>query len=91
MRKQGKDGESSQGREASAGGEVMARILGRVEVLERLQRGEVIHWLGGANFHAYMGNNETVRHDTLTKLYLEGLITGWGFPKMHGTISLKEV
>lgn len=69
----------------------MRRILSKAEILERLQQGEVIHWLGGANFHAYMKYNETVRIDTLHKLYKEGLITHWGFPELHGTIRLNKV
>jgi len=71
---------------------MMKRVLTYDEVLIRLRRGEEIHWLGGAvsrAFRAYMGLDETVRMDTLSKLYRQGLITGWGFPALHGSIALK--
>jgi hypothetical protein len=65
------------------------RIIGYKEALERLKKGEVIHWLGGANFSAYFTFNETVRIDTLIKLHKDRHITGWGYPNLHGTIKYK--
>lgn len=65
------------------------RIIGYDEVLKRLKAGEEINWLGGADFHAYFDTNETIRYDTLVKLWKQGLITDWGFPLLHGTIKYK--
>ncbi len=62
------------------------RVLKYQEVLDRLKAGEEIHWIGGADFMAHFNWGETVRIDTLIKLYRQGLITGWGFPELHGTI-----
>ncbi len=66
----------------------MKRIVPYKEVLERLKRGETISWLGGGNPRAYMSNawDETIRYDTLHKLWRNGLITDYGFPLLHGTI-----
>ena len=68
------------------------KILKYGEVRERLKKGETISWQSDKDFHAYMTNNwnETVRYDTLYKLWKEGLITNYGFPNLHGTIKLKD-
>ena len=68
------------------------KILTRPEVIERLKAGETITWLGGGDFRAYMTNHwdETVRYDTIHRLWKENLITDYGFPQLHGTIRLKK-
>ena len=65
------------------------RVLGYREVLDRLKAGEGINWMGGLDFMAYFDFGETIRYDTLIKLYRQGLITKWGFPELHGTIKYK--
>jgi len=63
------------------------RIIGYNEALGRLRAGEKISWMvGGGNFTAYFDWGETVRIDTLTKLYKQGLVTKWGFPQLYGEI-----
>lgn len=67
------------------------RVLKYQEVLDRLKNGEGIRWQGGADFTANFNWGETVRIDTLIKLYKQGLITHWGFPELYGTIKHKGV
>ena len=65
------------------------RIIPYKEVLERLKKGEEIHWIGGINPCYYFDIDETIRYDTLHKLWKQGLVTDYGFPLLHGTIKYK--
>ena len=65
------------------------RIVGYKEALERLKRGEVIHWVGGADLGAFFNTCETVRTDTLHKLWKDVHITDYGFPLLHGIVKYK--
>jgi len=70
----------------------MKRVLSRKEVIEALKSGDYILWLGGANFSACLGSNFslTVRHDTIRKLWKEGLVTDYGYPQLSGKIYWKR-
>ncbi len=65
------------------------RIIPYKEVLERLKAGEEIHWIGGVSPCYYFKFEETIRYDTLHKLWKQGLVTDYGFPQLHGTIKYK--
>ena len=65
------------------------KIVGYKEALERLRNGEEIHWIGGINPMSYFTHQETVRWDTFHKLWKDGHITDYGFPKQHGTVKYK--
>jgi len=67
----------------------MARkVLNREQVIQALEAGDYILWLGGATFSACLGNDfsKTVRHDTIHKLWKERLITDYGYPQLSGKI-----
>lgn len=64
------------------------KILNRASVIEALQGGDYVLWLGGATFSACLGSDfsKTVRFDTLHKLRKEGLITPYGYPESSGKV-----
>ena len=68
------------------------QILKRDEVVDALKNGDYILWIGGANFNACLGSDwtKTIRHDTILKLWREGLITDFGFPQLNGKIYWKQ-
>lgn len=67
----------------------MKRIIGYKEALKRLKAGEGLNWIGGIRPVAYFEFDETVRWDTLHKLWQGGLITDYGYPLLHGTVKYK--
>ena len=68
---------------------IRTRIIPYKEVLERLRAGEKIHWTGGINPSTSFNHKETIRYDTVAKLWKQGLVTDYGYPLLHGTIEYK--
>lgn len=70
----------------------MGKVLRKQRIIELLKQGREIQWIGSfRDYRAWIDGEGTVRYNTLTNLWREGLLAGdFGFPKLHGTVRLKE-